>query len=121
MSDITIPNYPRIFLQPNEAGIGKHTWCQDRIEDTDIEYVRSDIANELLAEQEANARLMAAAPDMAAALAPFSDYAGALFTRNRNASEVAFSIVTHDGKHIDIKVGDFFAARSAIAKAGGRS
>jgi hypothetical protein len=73
------------------------------------------------AEQQANARLIAAAPEMAAALAPFSDYAGALFTRNRNASEVAFSIVTHDGKHIDIKVGDFFAARSAIAKAEGRS
>jgi hypothetical protein len=49
MSDTTIPNYPRIFLQPNEAGIGEHTWCQDRINETDIEYVRSDIANELLA------------------------------------------------------------------------
>lgn len=48
MSDTKIPNYPRIFLQPNEAGIGEHTWCQDRIEDTDIEYIRSDIADELL-------------------------------------------------------------------------
>jgi hypothetical protein len=44
MSDTTIPNYPRIFLQPNEAGIGEHTWCQDRINETDIEYVRSDSA-----------------------------------------------------------------------------
>jgi hypothetical protein len=49
MSDTTIPNYPRIFLQPNEAGIGDHTWCQDRINETDIEYVRSDIANDVLA------------------------------------------------------------------------
>ena len=39
-----IPDYPRIYLQPNEAGIGRHTWCQDRIADTDIEYIRSDIA-----------------------------------------------------------------------------
>ena len=44
-----IPDYPRIYLQPNEAGIGRHTWCQDRIEDTDIEYIRSDIADELMA------------------------------------------------------------------------
>jgi hypothetical protein len=44
MSDTTMPDYPRIFLQPNEAGIGNHTWCQDRINETDIEYVRSDIA-----------------------------------------------------------------------------
>ena len=43
------PDYPRIYLQPNEAGIGRHTWCQDRIEDTDIEYIRSDIADELMA------------------------------------------------------------------------
>ena len=43
-----IPDYPRIYLQPNEAGIGRHTWCQDRIEDTDIEYIRSDIADELV-------------------------------------------------------------------------
>ena len=44
MSDTPMPDYPRIFLQPNEAGIGNHTWCQDRINETDIEYVRSDIA-----------------------------------------------------------------------------
>ena len=44
-----IPDYPRIFLQPNAAGVGKHTWCQDRIEDDDIEYVRADIADELMA------------------------------------------------------------------------
>jgi hypothetical protein len=44
-----IPDYPRIYLQPNEAGIGRHTWCQDRIEDTDIEYIRSDIADKLMA------------------------------------------------------------------------
>ena len=42
------PDYPRIYLQPNEAGIGRHTWCQDRIKDTDIEYIRSDIADELM-------------------------------------------------------------------------
>ena len=44
-----IPDYPRIYLQPNEAGIGRHTWCQDRIDDTDIEYIRSDIADGLIA------------------------------------------------------------------------
>jgi hypothetical protein len=33
-----IPDYPRIWLQT-----GEETWCRDRIDDDDIEYVRLDV------------------------------------------------------------------------------
>jgi len=39
----TEPNYERIYLQPFAGDDGGHTWCSDRIEDEDIEYVRKDV------------------------------------------------------------------------------
>ena len=39
-----VPNYERIWLQPFAGDGGGHTWCSERMENEDIEYVRADIA-----------------------------------------------------------------------------
>ena len=36
-------NHERIYLQIEEDGDQGRTWCQDRINDDDIEYIRIDI------------------------------------------------------------------------------
>jgi hypothetical protein len=45
-----IPDYPRIWLQPFQSDDGGHTWCSERVENEDIEYVRLD-AHEAAVEQ----------------------------------------------------------------------
>lgn len=35
-------DHKRIWLQPFAGDCGGHTWCEDRIEDDDIEYIRLD-------------------------------------------------------------------------------
>lgn len=37
------PDHERIWLQPGAGDCGGTTWCQDRIHDDDIEYIRADI------------------------------------------------------------------------------
>lgn len=37
------PDHERIWLQPGAGDCGETTWCQDRIHDDDIEYIRADI------------------------------------------------------------------------------
>lgn len=42
------PDHKRIWLQPWAGDCGETTWCQDRIHDDDIEYVRTDIHEQAL-------------------------------------------------------------------------
>lgn len=49
-----------------------------------------------------------------AALEPFSTFAGALFERNFNASDVVYRISRVDGTVIELKAGAFFKARAAL-------
>lgn len=52
---------------------------------------------------------------MREALKPFSEFAGPLFSLNRNASEPFYSVVDQDGNQRDLVIGDFFAARRALS------
>lgn len=63
------------------------------------------------------ARLIAAAPDMLAALEPFSTIAGEYFAQNLNRDDIVASIKRPDGTRLDITAGHLFDARAAISKA----
>jgi hypothetical protein len=49
--------HDRIFLQvcddPDNDWVGEVTWCEDRIHDEDVEYIRADLVNQQLAAEQA--------------------------------------------------------------------
>lgn len=73
--------------------------------------------------QEANARLIAAAPDLRVALEPFAAMAQAYFDMIDTPDQIEFTVLDSDGNHMKrrITLEDFMAARAAIAKVEGRS
>ena len=93
-----IPDYPRIYLQPNEAGIGRHTWCQDRIEDTDIEYIRADIADEMMASLQRLLERMRQTLDHAQATGPNPTSQRALEYRLAEAINALSSLPTQESE-----------------------
>lgn len=51
-----VPDHPRIWLQPFAGDNGGHTWCSERIENEDIEYVRLDVHQAALLAEEQRGR-----------------------------------------------------------------
>lgn len=49
---VEAPNYERIYLQPFAGDEGGHTWCSERIDNDDVEYVRADLYATLTARVE---------------------------------------------------------------------
>ena len=45
--------HKRIWLQTEHEATGEMTWCEDKINDDDVEYVRGDLFAQLEAENEA--------------------------------------------------------------------
>lgn len=52
MAEIT-KHHERIWLQTLSEATGETTWCEDKINDDDIEYVRVDLFTKLEAENKA--------------------------------------------------------------------
>lgn len=42
-------NHEIIYLQTEEDGDLGRTWCQDRVHDDDVEYVRADLVRKVIA------------------------------------------------------------------------
>lgn len=90
------PDHKRIWLQPGAGDCGETTWCQDRIHDDDIEYIRTDIhkAALLTARQEGRKeawplleRLQSWIEDEVGAEMPFTAEQEAEFERIRAAAQ----------------------------------
>jgi hypothetical protein len=57
MAEITKP-HERIWLQTEAESTGEMTWCEDKINDDDVEYVRVDLFASLKVENEASKEML---------------------------------------------------------------